>query len=401
MSGPQDHEARHRLSLHFVGHAHRRRLADRGVGHEHRLHLRGPHALTRHLQGVVGASEDVPEPLLVPHRPVAVHPHAGPPGPVGVEVPLGIPPEPTRHAGPRLRHHQLAHLSRPGGPAVRVVHVRGHAQTRAREGARLARVDDGPAHDAPGHLRTPGVVHHGAARPTHLSEVPEVGVRVPRLARGTQHPEAVQPVPGRPVVPVPHQCPHRGGRDPEHSHAVPVHHLPEAAGVRGVRDPLVQHHAGPEGQGAQHQPGPHHPAHVCEPEHRVVRLNVEVEGHVARGLEGEASVHVDRPLGSPRGARGVDDHEGVHGPHALRGSLRRLAGYRLVPPDVPPGLPALVQPHPLHHQHVLHAGALPHRLVGHPQHGHDLPPAGKAVGGDHHLRLAVPHPRGDRVRGES
>src|SRR6476659_8527278 len=89
----QHREAHHGLALDLVRDADGGRLRHRGVPHQDRLHLGGAYALARDLEGVVRAALDEPEAILVDDGPVAVHPHAGPARPVGLEVALRILPE--------------------------------------------------------------------------------------------------------------------------------------------------------------------------------------------------------------------------------------------------------------------------------------------------------------------
>ena len=79
MARLQHAEADERLTLELVRHADRRGLEDRGMLDQHRLDLRRPEPLARDLDGVVRASQDVPQTVFIDGRPVAVNPRVGEP----------------------------------------------------------------------------------------------------------------------------------------------------------------------------------------------------------------------------------------------------------------------------------------------------------------------------------
>ena len=83
---------------------------------EHRFHLRGAEPLAGNLDRVVRAAEDVPQPVIVDGRPVAMDPDVFKTGPVGLKITLLILPEATSHANPGGPNHQLAHLVLSGSP---------------------------------------------------------------------------------------------------------------------------------------------------------------------------------------------------------------------------------------------------------------------------------------------
>src|SRR5947208_1165282 len=78
-----------------------------------------PDPLPRYLDSVVGAPEDVPVAVLIDLRPIPVHPHAGDPREISVNVSLGIAPETPGHAGPWPSQGQLSH--RPAHRLPRVI----------------------------------------------------------------------------------------------------------------------------------------------------------------------------------------------------------------------------------------------------------------------------------------
>src|SRR6266436_2263121 len=104
---PQHGEHDDRLTFELVRDADRRRLEHGCVRRGRGFHLGGPHALARHLEGVVAAALDVPEAVVIDARPVAVHPDIGEPSPVGRDVLLWIAPEPTRHPRPGPANDEL------------------------------------------------------------------------------------------------------------------------------------------------------------------------------------------------------------------------------------------------------------------------------------------------------
>src|SRR5438445_8758290 len=133
------------------------------------LDLGGPQALAGDLQRVVRTALEEPEAVVVDHGPVAVDPHARPARPVGLLVTRRIVPEALRHAGPRLRHHQLANLTAHGA-AVVAEDVGRHSRDGPRERARLERRDRETAEDSTGDLGAAGVIDDGQARASHRSE---------------------------------------------------------------------------------------------------------------------------------------------------------------------------------------------------------------------------------------
>src|SRR5207245_11784994 len=99
------------------------------------------------LQGVVRATLDEPEAVLVHVGPVAVDPDVGPARPVRLLVALRILPEALRHPRPWRRDDELADLSAHRPPRVGDA-VGRHAGNGAVERARLDRRDRGRAPDA-------------------------------------------------------------------------------------------------------------------------------------------------------------------------------------------------------------------------------------------------------------
>ena len=94
-------------------------------------------------------------------------------------------------------------------------------------------------------------------------------------------------------------------RDAQDRHPVPLDHRPEPVGGRVVGHAFGEDDGPSRGQRADQLPGAHDPAQVGDPVEHVVRVHVGLVGHLLRDLDQEPAVHVDRPLGPARGARGV------------------------------------------------------------------------------------------------
>ncbi len=187
-----------------------------------------------------------------------------------------------------------------------------------------------------------------------------------------------------------HQGADQGRRDAQMGDAVALDHAPQPVHVREIGRTVVEDHARPVEQRSEDQPRPHHPAHVGHPVDGVAGVGIGAEGHILSGLDREAAVGVDRALGSPGGAAGVDDHEHVFGSRRLGLGFVRLVGDQILPPDVPAIGPRRVgQPDTIHDDHVFEAGDLGGGFVGHGLHGHGLAPAESPVHGEEGLGVGV------------
>src|SRR5712664_4803106 len=140
----------------------------------------GPDPLTCHLEGVVAAAFDVPESVVVDARPVTVHPHIRKAAPVGREVFLGIAPEPSRHAGPRLANDELAYRAAQRA-ALRVRDVGRDPRHWAGKRGRLERRPRRAAEDTTRALGAARVIDEGDALLTRDAEVPPPRLRIPGL----------------------------------------------------------------------------------------------------------------------------------------------------------------------------------------------------------------------------
>src|SRR4051794_12051531 len=173
------------LALHLVRHAHRRRLANGRVPRRGRLELGRADALAGDVERVVGAPVQEPVAVAVGGGPVAVHPHAGDPAPVGLEVALGVAPEAARHPGERLPADELADLAAHGA-TFGVDDVHRHPECRAAERARLDRRRRSGREEAGPDLGAAGAVDDRAASAADVLVEPAVGLRVPGLAGGDE-----------------------------------------------------------------------------------------------------------------------------------------------------------------------------------------------------------------------
>ena len=203
----------------------------------------------------------------------------------------------------------------------------------------------------PGDLRPARVVDDRAAALAHLAEVPPPRLWVPRFAGRAEDPQRRAVVRPDGVLAVGHERTDDRRRDAEMGDPVALDDRPQAVRAGEVRRALVQHEPGAAQERPGDRPGAHHPAEVGEPEEAVAGAEVEVVGEVLRGLDREAAVDMDRPLG-PAGRPGrVDEHErglGVDVARWVAPRPRSVAGpdarrdQRLVPPDVATGRPRRV-----------------------------------------------------------
>ena len=346
---------------------------------------------------------DIPKAVGVHEGPVAVDPRAGQPRPVRLQVPLALPPEASRHPGPRLADHELTDAAAHRRAAL-VDHIGVHARDRPGEARRLLRRDHGARHDAAAHLGPARVVDDGATAAADHPLEPAPGVGVPRLARRAEDPEAREVAARDPVVARAHERADRGRRDPDDRQAMPLHHLPDPPRVREVGRAVVEEDGRAEHQAPADDPRPHHPPHIGEPEDRVRRLDVEAVGHILQALDREPALHMDHALGPPGRTRRVDYHVKLFGVRAHAVAAIGLGGDQFVPPDialrVPGQPPAALMPQPSVDYHLLDAWRECDGPVRDLFGGDELPAALDAVAGDEDPRVAVLEPGGDGLGAE-
>ena len=131
------------------------------------------------------------------------------------------------------------------------------------------------------------------------------------------------------LVAVSHQRANERRRDAEDCDAGAARPAPRGDRGRGSRARRRRAPSCRRAASAEHLPGPHHPAHVGDPVHRLAVMHVEAVHHVLRGLDREAAMRMHRALGPAGRAGGVDDHQRIFGAGPLGRARRRVAR----PPD--------------------------------------------------------------------
>ena len=161
-----------------------------------------------------------------------------------------------------------------------------------------------------------------------------------------------------------------------------------------VRRAFVEHRGGPVRERPVDDVGvARHPPDVGgAPVDVGVGLQVEDVLVRVRDLGQIAAGGMHDSLGLPRGARRVEDEQQVLGVHRLRWALGRLAGDRVVPPQVAAGLHRALRLGAPQHEDVLDRRRLGQRLVGDLLERDDRATAPGTVGGDQHSRLRVVDP---------
>src|SRR5205823_14431778 len=94
------------------------RLRNIGAIERGSLDLCRPDTIARHLDGVVGTAQDVPERVLIDQGPITVYPDVGPARPVGLQVSLRVFPPSERHAQVGAADHELPDLAPNWLPAL-------------------------------------------------------------------------------------------------------------------------------------------------------------------------------------------------------------------------------------------------------------------------------------------
>src|SRR5206468_10485506 len=169
---------------------------------------------------VIWAAQAVPGAVAIRRRPVAVDPDLWPSGPVGLQIALRVPPETVRHPRPGFRDHELSHFPTHRFP-VCIKNLGGHPEAGAGKGAGLTGLQDRAPYNPTRNLGASGVIDDRAAPLADMLEVPEVGIRGPRLAGRAEYAQGAAIVLMHGCVAMPHDGSNRWrGQSPER-HAWP------------------------------------------------------------------------------------------------------------------------------------------------------------------------------------
>src|SRR5689334_22816854 len=116
-------------------------------------------------------------------------------------------------------------------------------------------------------------------------------------------------------------------------HLMPFDYAPDSIRSRIIRRSFVQDGGCTERECAENQPGPHHPAHIGEPEHHFAGPQIEQMSHILRPFEGKAGMIMNRAFGFASRTGGINKHEWIHALHWLR--LEVIGGGALLGRFVP------------------------------------------------------------------
>ena len=424
-----------------------------GVGDQCRLNLNRGEAVTRNVDHVVNAAEDVHVTLFVFLRAVASEEPAtlAVVTPVGIQEALRVLPHGTSHGRANLVDHDEALLAGFDRVAVFIHHTGGHAgnstgSATGQGGAVRGTLRVGAlgcergvvrargAHGRTGLGLPPGVdERRGAA--AHVLTQPAPRLRVDGFAHRTEqtHGREVVLAGLRAVGERTHEGANQGRRGVVVGHAVTFNDLKVAAVVRGVRGTLVNHLGDAVNQRTVNFVGVR--GHPCEvggapvnggfyllgvvdggelvgAQHAVLVHVVGqqiVEQRVSvRGLHQVAGHRVHQALGLTGRAGGVNNEQRIFCVVQFVGVGVRLVVDQVVVPDVA----ALSPRHSgvryrvggagaVHHDDVLDVVLTGACFVGVDLHGNDLAAAVLAVGGDEYLRAGVFHTELQRLGGET
>src|SRR6185295_3420421 len=153
----QDAETNKRLTLDFIRHANSGCFKYRRMRDEDGLDFRWPEPFAGDFDRVVGTADDIPQAIVVHCGPVAMNPHAGKSGPVGIVIALRVPPEAASHTNPWLADDQFADLAT-DRIALLIDNISSHSRHRAAEGARPQRREHVAHQDSPRDLRASAVI---------------------------------------------------------------------------------------------------------------------------------------------------------------------------------------------------------------------------------------------------
>ena len=185
--GRGDDENDQPLALGWVHDPDGRSLAHRVEREEDFLDLRRAQALAGDFDRVVGAAENVEEPLFIMQREITVDPLARARAPVGIQVALVVVPEGLRHPDERRPDRQLADRS-DQRVALVVDHIgrhRGAGRVERRGGDGL---DDDAREQRAGGLGAPGHIDHRAGAAAEVLLEPLKVHGVDRLASSDEYP---------------------------------------------------------------------------------------------------------------------------------------------------------------------------------------------------------------------
>ncbi len=143
------------------------------------------------------------------------------------------------------------------------------------------------------------------------------------------------------------------------------------------------------------------PSDVCCAPVDVGILDIEDPGGGKSGANARSGMGMNYSSGFASGAGGVEDEERICGVHGQRVECCRLAGHKIVPPDIPSLLHGGLLAVPLYHYHLLDVLKAGDGLICLGLGGDGLPPAIRAIAGDQDLWLAILQAVADGYGGES
>ncbi len=128
--------------------------------YQDRLYLRRAEPFACNFDGVIRTSQNVPQPIRINRRKIAMCPDVFPAAPVSIEISLIVLPETARHANPGRFDDQFTHRI-PHRLTVFIEHIGIHARTGRRKGARLERQQWIARNNPPADFRPTGIVDDG------------------------------------------------------------------------------------------------------------------------------------------------------------------------------------------------------------------------------------------------
>src|SRR5437762_7909895 len=312
---------------------------------EHGLDFGGTEPLSGDLDRVVGATENVPEPILVHRSPIPVDPDVGESAPVRLKITIGIFPETARHADPRLADDKLAHLST-NRRSFFIYDIGGDARHGSGKRAGLKRRQNVPRNETARSLSASRIIDNRQAAPSGGVKKPEPRIRIPGLSRGAENAQ------GRKVMllcggaAVTHETANQSRRDAENAHPMALDERPQTIRPRKIQSSFVKNHRRAEKGCTKNFPRPHHPSHVRHPVKHVLFSDIEAKQHVLSGLDRKSAVRVKRPFRPSGRSRGVNDHQRIFSVGPFRFRLIALFPALSIPPPSPTRIPRTRNPNP-------------------------------------------------------